>query len=62
MDSRLCCRCGRRPRTAETFLCQPCLDDPAARKEAAEAFRRKDARRYVIATYGWAGGWPGHLN
>jgi hypothetical protein len=65
MDRRyrpsLCVRCGRRPRTADTYLCSACLQDPEARREAAEVLRMgRDyltQRRVAIEVYHWAGGW-----
>ena len=60
---RLCVRCGRRPRSEPTYLCQGCLADPLARAEAAEAARAgvsyTEQRRVVIERFHWAGGW-GH--
>ena len=57
----LCVRCGRRPRAAETYLCEVCLHDPEARREAMEVLRsggdNMAQRRRAIETYGWAGGW-----
>jgi hypothetical protein len=60
MSSRRCVRCGRRPRSVETFLCLECLADPDAHVEAATALRIPDpgaARRFVVEVFGWAGEW-----
>jgi len=59
----LCVRCGRRPRAYQTFLCEACLDDPKARREALAIERATEGylaqRRVAIERYHWAGGW-GH--
>jgi hypothetical protein len=52
-----CVRCGRRDREDGTYLCRPCLGDPAMRAELSEALRFDEPRRYVVAVYKWAGGW-----
>lgn len=64
MDDRrrpLCVRCGRRPRTADTYLCGPCLQDPVARQEARAILRtagdHMTQRRMAIEHFHWAGGW-----
>ena len=62
MFTKHCVRCGRRPRTSETFLCQTCLTDPKARLEIDRALTRAershvDARRFVLERFHWAGGW-----
>jgi hypothetical protein len=57
----LCVRCGRRPRSGETYLCGPCLTDPLARQEAAEATRAggsyTEQRRVCVERFNWVGGW-----
>jgi len=68
MAARDCVRCGRCPRSDESFLCVPCRGDQATFREMAEARRLirrtipeddgREQRRYLMATYAWAGGWP----
>lgn len=57
----ICVRCGRLPRAHETFLCDRCLADPRARREALTVERQAKGylaqRRLAIERFGWAGGW-----
>ena len=59
--TRLCVRCGLRPRSGATFLCGGCLADPLARQEAAAILRlvgdETAKRRAAIERYHWFGGW-----
>lgn len=59
--SPMCVRCGRRPRSHETYLCGPCLVDPKTRRELRriEGMGHDDVsrRRLAIETFKWAGGW-----
>lgn len=54
-----CVRCGLDWRARDTFLCERCLADPDAKREAELALRLapSDPRSYAIAAFHWAGGW-----
>ena len=60
--SRWCVRCGRRPRTVGTYLCEPCQGDPRTHRDIARAQGAcptwEAQRAYLVARLAWAGGWP----
>ena len=61
-------RCGSRPRADDLFVCSRCADDPQKLEEVHQAnvatvgvadprARGTAARRYLVKTFRWSGGW-----
>jgi hypothetical protein len=58
-----CVRCGRRPQSRRTYLCDVCLADPRAVQEVRTVEASSEGylaqRRLCVERFGWVGGWSG---